>query len=521
MHLALYRKWRPKSFEDVLSQSHITTTLKNEIAKGQVGHAYLFTGSRGTGKTTCAKIFAKAVNCPHAINGEPCHECEVCKGLEDGTILDVDEMDAASNNRVDDIRALCEEANYTPVTCKYRVYIIDEAHMLTTSAFNAFLKVMEEPPAHVIFILATTEVQKIPPTIISRCQRFDFHRIECNDIKIRLMDIAKSEGVHLEEEAADLIAHLADGGMRDALSILDQAIAYSDSITAEIVTQIAGAASDEYLYQFHQVILQKNCGGALELIQDFYQQAKDLYHLSQELIRFYRDLLVLQTTASSKRIIFSSPDQRKKMEELAQSMPVNQILNVIDALQELERTSLRDNDFRISFEISMIKLCMSASEKMENHVDLDEQSRKPILVQQMSEHVEQKTQSVQKTKNQLEFSQSPSTNKKPAVFQEWIEILDALRDKPSCSMLNGFLKGSQAFVLDDRLYIQSVNGVVADKILEKKEFIDQAIFEVTGKKYRLLMKREKEKDMHMQGNDSVQRLLNQALDEGISVDEEV
>lgn len=521
MHLALYRKWRPKSFEDVLSQSHITTTLKNEIAKGQVGHAYLFTGSRGTGKTTCAKIFAKAVNCPHAINGEPCHECEVCKGLEDGTILDVDEMDAASNNRVDDIRVLCEEANYTPVTCKYRVYIIDEAHMLTTSAFNAFLKVMEEPPAHVIFILATTEVYKIPSTIISRCQRFDFHRIECNDIKIRLMDIAKNEGVHLEEEAADLIAHLADGGMRDALSILDQAIAYSDSITAEIVTQIAGAASDEYLYQFHQVILQKNCGGALELIQDFYQQAKDLYHLSQELIRFYRDLLVLNTTASSKRIIFSGSDQRKRMEELAQSMQVHQILNVIDALQELERTSLQDSDFRISFEISMIKLCMGTSEKVENRVDFEEQSRKPILEQKMpdSDHAEQKTQSAHETKSRLELSKSLSTNKKPVVFEEWIEILDVLQGKPSCAMLNGFLKGSQAFVLDDRLYIQSVNGVVADKILEKKEFIDQAIFEVTGKKYRLLMKREKEKDM--QENAPVQRLINQALDEGISVDEDV
>ena len=221
MYLALYRKWRPKTFDDVISQEHITTTLKREIVSGKTAHSYLFTGSRGTGKTTCAKILAMAVNCPHTVDGNPCMECEICKGIEDGSILDVQEIDAASNNGVDDVRLLREEANYLPAQCKYRVYIIDETHMLSTSAFNALLKIMEEPPEHVKFILATTEVHKVPATVLSRCQRFDFGRIKTEDIAKRVLYIAEHESFSVTEEAAFLVARLADGGMRDALSILD------------------------------------------------------------------------------------------------------------------------------------------------------------------------------------------------------------------------------------------------------------------------------------------------------------
>ena len=226
MYQALYRKWRPRVFADVLSQPHVTKTLQNEIKTGRIGHAYLFTGSRGTGKTTCARIFAMAVNCEHPHeDGSPCLECTACTGIEQGSLLDVSEIDAASNNGVEDIRKLREEAGFTPAVCKYRVYIIDEVHMLSGSAFNALLKIMEEPPAHVIFILATTEVHKVPATILSRCQRFDFHRVTAEDISSRVQYIASQEDFTVTEEAAELIAKLADGGMRDALSLLDQCVA--------------------------------------------------------------------------------------------------------------------------------------------------------------------------------------------------------------------------------------------------------------------------------------------------------
>jgi DNA polymerase III subunit gamma/tau len=230
MYQVLYRKYRPRVFADVYGQDHVTSTLKNEIKEGRISHAYLFTGSRGTGKTTCAKILAKAVNCPNAVDGEPCNACEICKGLDSGTIYDVVEIDAASNNGVDNIRDLREEVNYTPTRGKYRVYIIDEVHMLSTGAFNALLKTLEEPPAHVIFILATTEVHKLPATILSRCQRFDFKRIQPETMAVRLQQVAGLEGMELAPDAATLIARIADGALRDGLSILDQCAGRSKQV---------------------------------------------------------------------------------------------------------------------------------------------------------------------------------------------------------------------------------------------------------------------------------------------------
>ena len=239
---ALYRKWRPQVFADVVGQEHVTRTLMNEVRTGRHSHAYLFTGSRGTGKTTCAKIFAKAVNCEHPVNGDPCNCCETCKGIDNGSILDVVEIDAASNNGVDNIREIRDEANFTPVGGKYRVYIIDEVHMLSTGAFNALLKTLEEPPEHVKFVLATTEVHKLPATILSRCQRFDFHRISPEDIAARLNYVAKEEHLDLTPGAANLIARLADGALRDALSILDQCIGQGTSIDEATVNAVVGLA---------------------------------------------------------------------------------------------------------------------------------------------------------------------------------------------------------------------------------------------------------------------------------------
>ena len=254
MYRALYRKWRPQRFEDVVGQRGIVTALRNQIATGRVGHAYLFTGVRGTGKTTCAKIFAKAVNCLHPQNGDPCGECEICKGIDNGSILDVVEMDAASNNGVDDIRDLRDETAYTPSACQYKVYIIDEVHMLSTAAFNALLKTLEEPPAHVIFILATTEIQKVPATILSRCQRYDFTRIGPEDIAQRVEYIAGEEHLELTSDGAELIARLADGALRDALSILDTCAGVTAKIDADVVRRMAGVTDRSYLFRISDAL---------------------------------------------------------------------------------------------------------------------------------------------------------------------------------------------------------------------------------------------------------------------------
>ena len=263
MYRALYRKWRPQRFEDVVGQRAIVTALKNQITAGRIGHAYLFTGVRGTGKTTCAKIFAKAVNCLHPEGGDPCGECEICKGIDNGSLLDVVEMDAASNNGVDDIRDLRDETAYTPSACQYKVYIIDEVHMLSTAAFNALLKTLEEPPAHVIFILATTEIQKVPATILSRCQRYDFTRIGPEDIARRVEYIAGEEKLELTSDGAELIARLADGALRDALSILDTCAGVTAKIDADVVRRMAGVTDRSYLFHISDALEAQDAAAAL------------------------------------------------------------------------------------------------------------------------------------------------------------------------------------------------------------------------------------------------------------------
>ena len=267
MHKALYRKYRPQVFEDVIGQDYIVTVLKNQIESGRVGHAYLFTGTRGTGKTTCAKIFSKAVNCEHNQNGNPCLSCVVCKGVQNGSILDIVEIDAASNTGVDNIRDIIEESAFLPAVCKYRVYIIDEVHMLSTNAFNALLKIMEEPPAHVIFILATTEVHQVPVTIISRCQRFDFSRIDDELIVNQLLKVANLEGINLSNDAAEMIAALADGGLRDALSLFDQCASFDNNVDRNVVSKVSGQAEGSFINALADTIVNKNAAEALKLIK--------------------------------------------------------------------------------------------------------------------------------------------------------------------------------------------------------------------------------------------------------------
>ena len=356
MYRALYRKWRPQRFEDVVAQRGIVTALRNQIASGRVGHAYLFTGVRGTGKTTCAKIFAKAVNCLHPHNGDPCGECEICKGIDNGSILDVVEMDAASNNGVDDIRDLRDETAYTPSACQYKVYIIDEVHMLSTAAFNALLKTLEEPPAHVIFILATTEIQKVPATILSRCQRYDFTRIGPEDIARRVEYIAGEEKLELTSDGAELIARLADGALRDALSILDTCAGVTAKIDADVVRRMAGVTDRSYLFQISDALEAQDAAAALAQLAQLRQQSVDVKRLTEELIAHYRALMLAALPGGQALLSGVSPEEEalylQKGPEMGQREAIRAIRTLGTALEHMTRGS----DQRIELELALFGL---------------------------------------------------------------------------------------------------------------------------------------------------------------------
>ena len=334
MYQVLYRKWRPKTFADVSGQEHITTTLLNEISTNRLNHAYLFTGSRGTGKTTCAKILAKAVNCLHPVNGNPCGECEICKGIDDGSILDIVEMDAASNRKIDDIRQIIDEVQFKPAKCKYRVYIIDEVHMLTTEAFNALLKTLEEPPEHVIFILATTEVHKLPQTILSRCQRFDFHRIPPRAIADRLLYVANQEGVTLSDSAAMLAASVADGALRDALSLLDRCIAISSEIDEDVVRSAAGLARKTYLFELSNCVINKNTAKALEIVDRLYGESKDMARLCDELLSHFRTLMLIKSVKNPRDIVIMADDEFEQAQTQSDYLSLADIVYYMDVLSK-------------------------------------------------------------------------------------------------------------------------------------------------------------------------------------------
>lgn len=357
MYQVLYRKYRPRVFADVYGQDHVTSTLKNEIKEGRISHAYLFTGSRGTGKTTCAKILAKAVNCPNAVDGEPCNACEICKGLDSGTIYDVVEIDAASNNGVDNIRDLREEVNYTPTRGKYRVYIIDEVHMLSTGAFNALLKTLEEPPAHVIFILATTEVHKLPATILSRCQRFDFKRIQPETMAVRLQQVAGLEGMELAPDAATLIARIADGALRDGLSILDQCAGRSKQITAQLVSEVAGLAGREALYRLSDAVLARDSSAAVEELAQLHENSYDMERLCVEMINHFRNFMMVKTVKKSRELIICTDDEYKHIEASAGQFTLAQILRGLDLFQSTLVKIKGGATPRIEMEMTFIRLC--------------------------------------------------------------------------------------------------------------------------------------------------------------------
>lgn len=554
MYQVLYRKYRPKVFSDVYGQDHVTSTLKNEIKNGRVSHAYLFTGSRGTGKTTCAKILAKAVNCEHNVDGEPCNECEVCKGLDNGSIYDVVEIDAASNNGVDNIRELRDETNYAPSRGKYRVYIIDEVHMLSTGAFNALLKTLEEPPAHVIFILATTEVHKLPATILSRCQRFDFKRIQPETMAVRLKEVAGLEGLNLDDDAAVLIARIADGALRDGLSILDQCAGRSKEINSDLVSEVAGLAGREAMYKLSDCIANSDSNTAMSIISDLYQNSFDMERLCVEMINHFRNFLVAKTVRKSRELIICTDDEYNTILEASKEFTVESIVFALDLFQNTLVTIKGGASARIEVEMAFIKLCepkmdesiaslLDRVSKLENAIKsgVKVQPTQTAVPAPKEEYVPkeepkpqpkaeptpvpmpepeptpveeeppvQEQQPVVETPPVEHKTAPPVANPNETVeFTQWGDFMDVLHR--TNIPLFGVLSGSKGYVRGEFFLLDSSNPAVRDfiKLPIHSKSIKAALLEVTGVHFKLgLFKRPTEQSAPKR--DPLEDLINQA-----------
>ena len=539
MYQVLYRKYRPKVFADVYGQEHVTSTLKNEIKENRIAHAYLFTGSRGTGKTTCAKILAKAVNCENSVDGEPCNECEVCKGLDSGTIYDVVEIDAASNNGVDNIRDLREEANYTPSRGKYRVYIIDEVHMLSTGAFNALLKTLEEPPAHVIFILATTEVHKLPATILSRCQRFDFKRIQPETMSVRLKQVAQLEGMELDDDAAILIARIADGALRDGLSILDQCAGRSKKIDSALVSEVAGLAGREALYKLTDCICTQNSSSAMTVISELYQNSYDMERLCVEMINHLRNFLIVKTVKDSRGLIICTDDEYNSIILSAENFTLENVIFALDLFQDALTKIKTGANARVELEMAFVKLCepkldvnidslVDRISKLERAVNRGVNvSQQPAVVEGAKPVVAENKQEVKAEKAVEEIKNDtlpPITSSKPSVepkalqgknetavnkpqqtvntddsntqyeFEHWGDFMDVIHKQNIA--LFGVLAGSRGYIRGEYFLIDSPNPTIIQflKTPTYSKAIKQALYDVTGQSFKLGIFKKKATD---------------------------
>ncbi len=586
MYQVLYRKYRPRVFSDVVGQEHITSTLSNEIQTGKVSHAYLFTGSRGTGKTTCAKILSKAVNCLSPVGGNPCNECEICRGIDDGSIVDVTEIDAASNNGVDNIRDIREEINFTPAACKYRVYIIDEVHMLSMGAFNALLKTLEEPPMHVKFILATTEVHKLPVTIVSRCQRFDFKRVTPEAMAKRMDFIAHEEGLFVDSEAMSLIARVADGGMRDALSLLDQCTGYGKHITAETVCSVAGMAGKDHLFSLAKAVSDKNSADALTIISDLHQNSCDMERLCADAISHFRNLMIVKTVSSPEGLVVCTDSEMQQFKAQSACFTLEGILKSISLLQECAASIKKGVNRRTEVEMTFIRLCspkldtdneavLSRIAELElkiksGEITISQKDKKPAVTMISEYAVNKEAPPTVPVQNQdvphkePEAEQSPlfvtstvfdrqpsmvSENPFPAeneplpepssqpvyepneesAYEEpsqadeslaWAEVLSELTkiNMP----LWGVLVGSEAYINGDFVLIKSENPTLSAfiKTGTNARDVKQAVYRVTGRKYRLGLhtkKQESPKGAAVK-KDPLENLISQAKSMNINID---
>ena len=556
LYQVLYRKWRPQHFGDVAGQPQVTETLRNALKSERINHAYLFTGSRGTGKTTCAKILAKAVNCLNLKDGDPCGECENCRGIDDGSILDVVEMDAASNRGIGDIREVIDEAQILPARAKYRVYIIDEVHMLTTEAFNALLKTLEEPPEHVVFILATTEVHKLPATILSRCQRFDFHRISPDAIRARLSYVAEQEGATITDDAARLIAAVADGAMRDALSLMDRCLGSTRNA--------AGLAKKDYLFELANACINKNTAKALELIAKLHSESKDMARLCDELIDHFRSLMMIKTTRHPRDLIVMSDDEFEDAQTQSDYLTLGEIVYMMDTLQNAYKRMGKGNSNKTELEMALVRLSspelegtnealtarLSALEKavksgvtvvtqtVETEKPKQEEKPKPVVEEPpkaveppKAEPVKEQPKAVEPPKPESKPQQKaaearplPSAlnmdelyaNAKP--FRQWPEVVENIM-KYSKAIGSAF-SNTNAYESGQYLLIDADSEIAFSLLRQssQRENIRKAILEITGRTYKLGPYKKPEKKEEK--NDPLASLISDLKERGVEVNEE-
>ena len=581
MYQVLYRKWRPQTFDDVAGQEHITATLKNELQNNRLNHAYLFTGSRGTGKTTCAKILAKAANCLSPRGGNPCGECEICRGIDSGNMPDIVEMDAASNRKIEHIRDIIDEVQFKPAKCRFRVYIVDEVHMLTTEAFNALLKTLEEPPEHVIFILATTEVHKLPQTILSRCQRFDFHRIPPRVIADRLLYVAEHEQVQLSDSAAVMIASVADGALRDALSLLDRCIAISPKIDEAVVRSAAGLADKEYLFALSACVINKNTARALEQIDKLYAESKDMARLCDELIAHFRALMLIKSLRNPRAVLVMSDDEFEQARTQCDYLSLADIVYYMDVLSRAYQRMGHGTGDRTELEMAMVTLSspeldvtneaiaaritalekavkrgfaaapqaaetaqskpaaqaetaaqpapeQSAQPAPEQSAQPEKESlSEPAAQQPEREEPPGQTAPVAKTeppKPTIQPAQPQTAPDYDAIYRQakpfsgWVEVVEAL--KTVSRTIAAAFTGTAAYESGNYLLIDSDSEMAFDllRLGTQRQQIREIVREVTGKVYRLGPYRRPQPKQETQ--DPLQTFKNRLQDSGIEVTEE-
>ena len=508
---ALYRKYRPKTFSDVCGQEHITRVLQSEVESGKIGHAYLFTGTRGTGKTTCAKILSRAVNCENPKGGNPCGECDMCRMILSDEATDIVEIDAASNNGVDNIRELREQVVFSPAAAKYRVYIIDEVHMLSSGAFNALLKTLEEPPEHVVFILATTEVHKLPATILSRCQRFDFRRIDSEVIAERVKYVAEKEGLSVTDDAATLIAAVADGGMRDALSILDLCAGSGEEITEATVSSVCSMAGNDYLLNIADYIKSGDKEGALTLLDKLHNSSVDMTRLLNELTSHFRDIMIIKTVTSGTKPIVCSKTHMAALEKQAEKFSLSEVLAILNILSD-SAAYMAGSNRRAQMEMTLLKLCsprlrndpaslemrIAALEaKLDGGVAVSKEKTpvfEPVAPAQAQnadkpqkiEPNEEITTAQSEPETKAESTPDESTDE-PGRVENWHDILEVLKAKNP--IIAGVLADSAAYIEGGRLLIETESSqfktLVNGANPTYREAIKNAAQEVLGRRYNL------------------------------------
>lgn len=532
MYQALYRKYRPKTFDEVLGQEHVTTTLKNQIISGNIGHAYLFSGTKGTGKTSTAKIFSRAVNCLHPVNGNPCNECEICKGIMDESIMDVIEMDAASNRKIEDIRELKDKVIYPPAKAKYKIYIVDEVHMLTNQAFNALLKTLEEPPRHLIFILATTDVQKLPQTIISRCQRFDFRRLTSRDIVSNMRNILDKLNVKIDDSILHLIARNSDGAMRDALSLLDQLISYSSNLTYQDALKILGIANMDFIFSLVENIKNRKIEDSLLAINDIIQEGKDIIQFIKDLIYHYRNLLIAKTSNNAVEIMDMDEGMAKEYIKQSSDMTLDYILRSIEILNDSEKRMSWSTQPRIILEMAVIKLInieerMSLEDRVRNLEEMISK-REVSAIQNRKQPVPKKAEENRNITHRIEKEDKKEKEEKAeesgtfddggeisieAIKVNWDKILRIVKGKDIKT--NAFLKEGKPFFFSDNVLTIAYDDrhIFHKEAMGKpnnKELVENIISSLFNKniKIKLILESDREEDRIEDKEDIIKDVIN-------------